>query len=180
MIKTEATWLTLQNILLNFFLVVKATLRGFGLFQRLLVLRRLAGCSGSSCRSNSGAQLYALQLLWSAADSGRVRISYLGKQPDSCPPAAAVCWQRHSAAKGTSSNSRRSSREKLTAAPRTFTQPLRRYCQPSSVNDVGTVISLRPRAVTFIAASHLAGRRQQNPPSGTLTDQLRSRPKVER
>lgn len=70
MIKTEATWLTLQNILLNFFLVVKATLRGFGLFQRLLVLRRPAGCSGSSCRGDSGAQLSALQLLWSAADYG--------------------------------------------------------------------------------------------------------------
>lgn len=63
---TEATWLTLQNILLSFFLVVKATLRGFGLFQRLLVLRRPAGGSRSSCRSDSGAQLSALLLVMAA------------------------------------------------------------------------------------------------------------------
>lgn len=50
----------------------------------------------------------------------------LARQLDSCPPAAAVCWRKHSAAKETSSKATRSSSENLAAAPRTFTQPLKK------------------------------------------------------
>lgn len=113
---------------------------------------------GHPVKSDSGAQLPgqlfapAAPLIWPAADGGRASLL-----PG---PAAGLLLCSSSSGSLLAETHRREgnisqlqmdqqeSSDTRTCAPRTFTQPLRRYCQPSCVYDVWYVISLRPRAVT--------------------------------